>query len=94
MRLIWSRRALDSLREIQVRLDAAGTGSGARMAERILAAVDVLHDFPLAGRPHGRSGARLLVVARTPFLIHYDRSADRLEILDVFDGARPWPDRG
>lgn len=90
MRLIWSRRAIDGLRDIQVHLDAMGTGAGARAAERVLSTVDTLHDFPRIGRSYGRSGARLLVVARTPFLIRYDLGQDRIEIVDVFHGGRPW----
>lgn len=90
MRLIWSRRALDGLLEIQQRLDGAGPGAGARAAERILAAVDRLHDFPRLGRTFGASGARLLPVAGTPFLIRYDLGPDRIEIVDVFHGGRPW----
>lgn len=90
MRLIWSRRALDGLLEIQRRLEAAGPGAGARAAERILAAVDHLHDVPHLGRPFGASGARLLVVGGTPFLIRYDLGPERIEIVDVFHGGRPW----
>lgn len=90
MRLIWSRQALDGLREVQVSLDHASQGAGANAAERILAAVDLLLDFPKIGRAGGPSGARPLVVGGTPFLTRYDLAPDRIEITDVFHGARPW----
>lgn len=94
MRLIWSRRALHGLRDIQLALNAAQAGAGDRTGERILAAVDPLHDFPALGRAIGPGGTRLLVVARTQYLILYDLQPDRLEIVDVFHGGRPWSESG
>lgn len=91
MRLIWSRRALDGLREIQLTLDGVSSDAGARAAERILDAADRLIDFPQLGRRFGRPGHHLLVVGNTPFLLRYNLRADRIEILEVFNGARPWP---
>lgn len=90
MRLIWSRRALDALRSIQEAGDARTPGAGRDMAERILVAVDRIVEFPRIGRPFGTSGARLFVLARTPYLIRYDLRPERLEILDIYHGAREW----
>ena len=71
-------------------LDHTSPGVGARAAERILSAADLLCDFPALGRPFGRGGARLLGVGGTPYMIRYYLAPGRIEVVDVHHGARPW----
>ncbi len=61
--------------------------------ERLVMAVDILEDFPQAGRvvpEHSRGDLRELV--RPPYRIVYRLLGDRAEILTVFRASRQIPD--
>ena len=64
-----------------------------RIVERIRAAVRLLADLPHRGRPGRWPGTRELIIPGTPYIVPYRVKGDLIEILRVFHGARPWPDR-
>lgn len=59
---------------------------------KIVESASGLTAFPNQGRIGRRSGTRELVVPRTPFIIAYRVSEDRVEILRVIHGAQRWPE--
>jgi toxin ParE1/3/4 len=69
-----------------------------RAAERIgvaiRSAVQLLQDFPNAGRPGRSAGTREWVVRGLPYIIVYEVLSDQgeLHILGVFHGAQNRPD--
>lgn len=93
MRIVWteiSTKHLESAYEywaIEGSLTAADT-----MLERIFSAVEMLEDYPEAGRPGRVSGTRELVVLHTPFVVTYRVHRDNIQILALLHGARKWPE--
>ena len=83
MRLEWSDEALRDLSE-QVRfVEARNPVAAQRIARRILTAVEILAEFPLAGRAGIRPGTREWPVRRLPYLIVYAVVRDVVTILHV-----------
>ena len=93
MRVVWTRKASRHLRAAydywgrEKSPDAADA-----MLQRIFAAVELLEQFPEAGRPGRISGTRELVIAPTPFLVAYRVRRTKVEIVALLHGARKWPD--
>lgn len=86
MRLVYlpgSARDLLWLRHYYSRVFPEGAAAARK---RILAAERLLLDNPYAGRPCGGLGVRRLPVPRTPFLLLYRVTAERIEVLRVIDG--------
>lgn len=70
---------------------AASARAHLRAAERLVT------ENPFIGRPTGVQDARELPIGRTPFSLIYRVSADRLEVLRIWDGradraALDWPE--
>ena len=53
--------------------------------------VDMLLDYPAMGRPGRVKTTRELVISRTPFIVAYRVTGQRIEILRVLHGAQQWP---
>jgi toxin ParE1/3/4 len=88
MRLIWSRRALQSLAEIRDYIAQDNPDAAQATARRLLAASELLLSFPGLGRLIDAGGERLYLVAGTPYLLRYFRSHDTVAIIDVIHGRR------
>jgi toxin ParE1/3/4 len=67
--------------------------AAARIVERIVTSVEGLAAHPASGRPGRVPGTRELVVSGTPYLVPYRVRSETVEILQVFHGARKWPER-
>ena len=60
---------------------------------KVLAAVELLSINPALGKAGRVPKTRELVVSGTPYIIIYRAKGNCLEILRIFHGARPWPDK-
>lgn len=80
-----SRRRLHAHRSRQ-------SACGDRRDEHIAQAVLRLVEFPESGRPGRVPGTRELVIPRTPYVVAYALTGDRIRILRVLHGAQMWPD--
>ncbi|HEY2049735.1 MAG TPA: type II toxin-antitoxin system RelE/ParE family toxin [Caulobacteraceae bacterium] len=86
VQVIWTRRALSDITSIRSYVAAFAPRAAERLAQRLLAAGESLAVYPDRGRPVGRSRRELTVV--WPYLLRYQLSADRIEIMSVRHGAR------
>lgn len=93
MRIAWSRRALRHLRHLRDYIARDYPDAAAGVAERLLAAVELLAEHPHLGRPGRVFGTRELVVPDTPYVIPYRVRGTRLELIAVFHGRQKWPAR-
>lgn len=91
MILIWSPTALAHLRQAEIFIAVDNPQAAAKMAEKILGAVERLRDFPASGRPGKLPHTRELVFSGTPFFLPYRIKGEAVEILGVIHGARKWP---
>ncbi len=64
-----------------------------RVGQRIRGQVMALTDHPKIGRVGRVEGTRELVINRTPYVVVYRLTAERVEILRVLHGAQQWPPR-
>jgi plasmid stabilization system protein ParE len=76
------RRGLLWLRHYYERVFPEGA---ANAHSRILATERLLLDNPYIGRATHRPGVRRIAIARTPFLLVYRPTAERIEIMRVID---------
>lgn len=93
MNVAWSRRAIGNLVALRAYIAKDSPRSGAEVAQRILAAVELLSAQPHLGRPGRIVGTRELVVVGTPYVIPYRVMSGRLELLAVFHGRQRWPEK-
>lgn len=92
-KIIWSAPAIDDLEVIQKYIFPRNPQAAQGMVRRIFEAVLILESMPYTGR-HGRiSGTRELVIPKTPYIVPYRVSNERLEIIRVYDARRKWPDK-
>ena len=91
MKTVWSPRAIGHLTAIRKYIAQDSDQNAARVAARIVDAVEILRTQPQMGRPGRLSGTRELVIAGTPYIVPYRVRGERLELLAVFDGRRKWP---
>jgi toxin ParE1/3/4 len=92
MKIVWSRRAIRHLVSLRNSIAKDSEQNAALVAERIVAAVELLQTQPEMGRPGRVLGTRELIVPNTPFIIPYRVKANRLELIAVFHGRRRWPE--
>ena len=91
MKIIWSPRAIRHLVALRRHIAKDSEQNAALVAERILAAVDLLETQPSLGRPGRVIGTRELVVPNTSYIIPYRVKQERLELIAIFHGRRRWP---
>ena len=93
MNVIWSDRALKSLAAIHEFISRDSEEHANRTVDRILQRGDQLQSFPLSGRivaEYKRADVREIV--ESPYRIVYRVRRDRVQVIEVFHGARrpPW----
>jgi addiction module RelE/StbE family toxin len=89
----WTERAtrqLDQAHDYIALFNSADVA--ARVINQIVASIQVLASFPLAGRAGRVRGTRELVIANTPFIAAYAIEQDRIVILALYHGAQQWPE--
>jgi toxin ParE1/3/4 len=90
--LTWSRPALADVVRIRDHVAEDSPRYARVIAERIVAAVDRLIDFPLSGRVVPELGdATFREVIDPPYRIVYRAQGNTLEILTVVHSARQFP---
>ena len=92
MRIEWTRRAAGNLDAVQAYIEADDPVAAARVALRILAAVQQLADHPELGRAGRVPGTRELVVAGLPYTVPYRVVGSVVQVLRVFHDRTRWPD--
>ncbi|EJN02402.1 type II toxin-antitoxin system RelE/ParE family toxin [Phyllobacterium sp. YR531] len=90
MRIRWTLRALRRLDEIGSYIEQDNPDAAARVVARIVAAVDILAEFPASGRPGRIKGTREIALADIPYIIPYRISRD-IEILTIMHAHQRWP---
>jgi toxin ParE1/3/4 len=91
MRVAWSRRAKQDLRELVAYIAEDSVQAAETVAGRILKAAELLADMPRSGRIGRVPGTRERVVSRTPYILIYRIVSGRIRVLRVYHGARKWP---
>jgi toxin ParE1/3/4 len=91
MNLNWSPTARAHLRHAEAFIAEDNPRAAARMAARIIDAVERLRELPASGRPGSLPHTRELVVPGTPFFLTYRVRDGAVEILGLMHGARKWP---
>lgn len=88
MKIVWTPRAIGHLEAIREYIGQDCPNAAARVAQKILGAVDSLVSQPHLGRPGRVIGTRELVVPSTPYLIPYRIRGESLELIAVFHGRQ------
>lgn len=91
-RIRWTVRALRRLDEIGAYIDHDDPDAAARVVARLVASVDMLVEFPAAGRIGRISGTREIVLSDIPYIIPY-RVRQDIEIITVMHASQKWPKR-
>lgn len=61
-----------------------------RLRQAVMGGARRLREYPRMGRIGRVADTRELVIAGTPFLLVYDETPARVEILHVYDGRQDW----
>ncbi|WP_082511058.1 MULTISPECIES: type II toxin-antitoxin system RelE/ParE family toxin [unclassified Rhizobium] len=91
MKVVWSTTARQDLVHIRPYINRFHPSAARGVANRILAAVEEISRHPYLGTGTSLVAVRRLVVSGAPYVIYYKLSAERIEILEVFDGRRAVP---
>jgi toxin ParE1/3/4 len=92
VKVIWSAASVRHLQEIVEYLQGESAVRTISNRRRILAAVKRLAQAPNIGREGRIEGTREVVVPRSPYIVVYRLSAQQVEILGIWHGARQWPE--
>src|SRR5271169_1534905 len=91
MRIVWTRKALRHLADIQIYFEKDKPEAARKVAAAIRKTVALLSRYPHLGRAGRKAGTRELVIADTPYIVPYQVRDDRLVILAVLHGAQRPP---
>ncbi len=93
MKVRWLDEAVLDLQAVRAYIARDNPAAAADIARRIREAVQILTDYPAAGRVGRVPHTREVVVSGTPYILPYRIKADAVEILRVLHAAQKWPDR-
>jgi len=88
---VWTEQAVRDLVEARSFVQGDNPKAAARLARRILQAIEKLGRHPRMGRPGRLAGTRELIIAGTSYLVPYRIHSDRIELLRVLHGTRKYP---
>lgn len=91
MKLEWTRWALMDRDRIFDYLEAENPYTAVMLDDRIRKQIQQLKRFPESGRVGRVEGTRELVVQRTPYIVAYMCTGDRVRILRILHEAQQWP---
>lgn len=91
MRVVWSTTARQDLVHIRAYIARFHPEAARKVGSHIVEAVDSISRHPELGTRTRLVGVRRLVVPGGPYVIYYKLAANRIEILEVFDGRRAVP---
>ncbi len=86
--IVWAALARVRLREIRVYTALDKPDAAERLVTRIVAIVEVLRQFPYAGRAGSQPDVRELVVGGTPYVVVYRVRGARVIIDTIWHGAQ------
>jgi len=89
----WLDEAVLDLKAVRAYIARDNPTAAADIARRIREAVQILIDYPAAGRVGRVPHTREVVVSGTPYILPYRIKANAVEILRVLHAAQKWPDR-
>jgi addiction module RelE/StbE family toxin len=92
MRIVWTRKAVRHLADIQTYIKRDKPQAARKVAAAIRKAVAYLAQYPHLGRPGRKAGTRELVIADTPYIVPYQVRDDHLIILALLHGAQCLPE--
>ncbi|MBB6221540.1 type II toxin-antitoxin system mRNA interferase toxin, RelE/StbE family [Rhizobium leguminosarum] len=93
MRLVWTKRYLKELADINDYIGERNPRAAARVVNDIHSKTErLLSANPFIGRAGEIRGTRELVIPATPYIVAYRVRDDHIEVLFVQHGAREWPD--
>jgi addiction module RelE/StbE family toxin len=91
-RVVWTEPALEDVHEIRAHIARDSLRYSQVIAERIVGAVERLHDHPFSGRVVPEIGQQTLrEVIEPPYRIVYRVRFDLVEIVAVVHSARQFP---
>lgn len=88
--LVWSNPARRDLFDIAAYYGRIAPGLALDLLDRVESAPLVLCDFPDIGAPTVQPGVRKWRVPKTPFILFYHASTERVAIRRVRHGATDW----
>lgn len=91
LEIVWSRLARKRLKEIHDYIASDKPEAAARFATRLVAAVEVLREYPLLGRIGAEPDIRELVIGGTPYIVLYRVRTQRVVISTIWHGAQRKP---
>ena len=92
MKVIWSAASARHLNEVVYYLQGESAEGAITIRRRILETVRRVGQMPHSGRIGRVDGTREAVVPRSPYIVVYQLSAQAVEILGIWHGARQWPE--
>ena len=92
MNVIWSAASVRHLQETVDYLQGESSTGAISTRRRILDTVQRIGQMPYSGRIGRVEGTREAVVPRSPYIVAYQISAQTVEILGIWHGARQWPE--
>ena len=92
MKVIWSAASERHLQEVVEYLQGESAAGAVTIRRRILETVRRVGQMPYSGRIGRIDGTREAVVPRSPYIVVYQVSAQTVDILGIWHGARLWPD--
>jgi toxin ParE1/3/4 len=92
--IIWSEQARREWGRQHRFYFAKNPDAARRLRRAVMEGVKRLHIHPRMGRPGRVDGTRELVIADTPYIVVYQESHGRVEILHVYDGRQDWQGSG
>ena len=92
MKVIWSAASVRHLQEVVEYLQGESAAGAVTIRRRILETVRRVGQMPYSGRIGRIDGTREAVVPRSPYIVVYQVSAQTVDILGIWHGARLWPD--
>ena len=92
MKVIWSAASVCYLEGVVEYLQGETAGGAITIRRRILNTVGRVKLMPYSGRVGRIDGTREAVAPRSPYIVVYQVSAQTVEILGIWHGARLWPE--
>lgn len=89
--IVWSDAALDDLDALLRHVALDNPKAALALVDRIDDTASGLQDIP-TGRPGRVAATYETVVQRTPYILAYAMSDDRVTVLRVIHGSRDWPE--
>lgn len=92
MKLVWTRFALDDLRQVYEYISEDSEAAARKTISIIEESSQVLKKYPDIGRPGRCKGTRELIIPRLPYIVAYLIKGNEVHIVSVIHTSMKWPD--